>query len=174
MRKVVYPAVHALECHWKCVSEIVDLRLPLRERYEIRLNPAISRRISMSKTVTITITADGPDPQEAHAAQGDFVVWANPTANWYSVWDFQGPSGSPALFQQAGYGIDPWAASGGEVISDAVGDQYSYSCTAESGGIIIVDPPKPGAPVQKTAQKSVQSSSSTQAGKALATNGSRK
>jgi len=127
----------------------------------------------MSKTVTITITETGPDPQTVHAAQGDWVVWVNPTSEWYSVWGFAGPSGSPQLFQQAGYGMEPWAASGGEVVSDDVGVQYSYSCSAESGGIIIVDPPKP--PIQQTAQKKAQASNaSSQASKALVTNGSRK
>jgi hypothetical protein len=127
----------------------------------------------MSKTVTITITAEGPDPQTVNAAQGDWVVWVNPTSEWYSVWGFAGPVGSPQLFQQSGYGMEPWAAAGGEIISNDEGAHYSYSCSAASGGIIIVQPPHE--PMQQTAQKKVQgSSASSQASKALVTNGSRK
>jgi hypothetical protein len=126
------------------------------------------------QTWTITIDENGPHPSSLPAAQGDWVVWVNATSEWYSVWDFAGPAGSPPLFQQTGYGIEPGAASGGEVISDDLGASYSYKCTAATGGIIIVEPPH-GGTLQQTAQKSAQGSSSQpRASKALVTNGSRK
>jgi hypothetical protein len=129
----------------------------------------------MSKTVTITITAEGPNPPTVQAAQGDWVVWVNPTSEWYSVWGFTGPVGSPQLFQQAGYGMEPWAAAGGEVVSNDFDVQYSYSCSAETGGIIIVQRPGDGSSMQQTTQKRAQGNgASSQASKALVTNGSRK